>query len=112
MTAAAQGQAPAQPTAAEAPPSAPPQAATSHPAAYFAGAQAGNAWEMLLRLPGFALDTGDTIRGFEGGGGNALVDGQRPTSKTDPLDELLRRIPAARIERIDLIRGGAPGIDM
>lgn len=112
LTAAAQGQAPAQPTAAEAPPSAPSEGVISYPAAYFAGAQAGNAWEMLLRLPGFALDTGDTIRGFEGGGGNALVDGQRPTSKTDPLDELLRRIPAARIERIDLIRGGAPGIDM
>jgi hypothetical protein len=67
---------------------------------------------MLLRLPGFALDTGDKIRGFEGGGGNALVDGQRPTSKTDPLDELLRRIPVSQIERIDLIRGGSPGIDM
>ena len=101
--------------------SSPPVAATpaaategviSYPAAFFADSQAANAWEMLLRLPGFTLDTGDKIRGFEGGGGNALIDGQRPTSKTDPLDELLRRVPAAQIERIDLIRGGAPGIDM
>ena len=84
----------------------------SYPAAFFADSQAANAWEMLLRLPGFTLDTGDKIRGFEGGGGNALIDGQRPTSKTDPLDELLRRVPVAQIERIDLIRGGAPGIDM
>ena len=35
--------------------------------------------EMLLPAR-LHLDTGDTIRGFEGGGGNALVDGQRPTS--------------------------------
>lgn len=90
----------------------PTEGVISYPTSFFAAAQAANAWEMLVRLPGFALDTGDTIRGFEGGGGNALVDGQRPTSKTDPLDELLRRIPAGQIERIDLIRGGAPGIDM
>ncbi|MCR5877465.1 TonB-dependent siderophore receptor [Phenylobacterium sp. J367] len=33
-------------------------------------------------------------------------------SKTDNLEEILRRIPASQVERIDLIRGGAPGIDM
>ena len=93
-------------------PAPPTKGAISYPADYFAASQAANAGEMLLRLPGFTLDTGDEIRGFEGGGGNALIDGQRPTSKTDPLDELLRRIPADQIERIDLIRGGAPGIDM
>ena len=37
LTAAAQGQAPAQPTAAEAPPSAPSEGVISYPAAYFAG---------------------------------------------------------------------------
>jgi outer membrane receptor protein involved in Fe transport len=104
----------AQDAPAGAPPAAqaPAQGVISYPPEFFAGSQAGNAWEMLLRLPGFTLDTGDSIRGFEGGGGNALIDGQRPTSKTDPLDELLRRIPAGQVERIDLIRGGAPGIDM
>lgn len=91
---------------------APAEGVISYPPEFFAASQAANAWEALVRLPGFSLDTGDSIRGFEGGGGNALVDGRRPTSKTDPLDELLRRIPMAQIERIDLIRGGAPGIDM
>lgn len=91
---------------------APADGVISYPPEFFAASQAANAWEALVRLPGFSLDTGDSIRGFEGGGGNALVDGRRPTSKTDPLDELLRRIPMAQIERIDLIRGGAPGIDM
>lgn len=111
LPAAAQD-APAAPAVAPPQGAAPTEGVISYPANFFAASQAANAWEMLLRLPGFTLDTGDTIRGFEGGGGNALVDGQRPTSKTDPLDELLRRIPAGQIERIDLIRGGAPGVDM
>lgn len=90
----------------------PQQGVVSYPPAFFAAQQPQNAWEMLLRLPGYTLDTGDSIRGFEGGGGNALIDGQRPASKTDDLEEILRRVPASQVERIDLIRGGAPGIDM
>ncbi len=41
-----------------------------------------------------------------------LIDGGRPTSKTDTLDDILRRIPAGQVDHIELIRGGAPGIDM
>lgn len=88
------------------------QGVINYPPAFFAAQQPANAQEMLMRLPGFSIEVGDTIRGFEGGGGNVLIDGQRPTSKTDNLEELLRRIPTANIERIELIRGGAPGIDM
>ncbi|MDZ4375323.1 MAG: TonB-dependent receptor, partial [Phenylobacterium sp.] len=47
-----------------------------------------------------------------GASGNVLIDGQPPVSKNDALDEILKRIPAGAIERIELIRGGAPGIDM
>lgn len=88
------------------------QGVISYPVSFFAGQQVANANEMLARIPGFSLDTGDTVRGFEGAAGNVIVDGQRPTSKTDNLEEILRRIPAGQIERIDVIRGGAPGIDM
>ncbi|MDZ4375836.1 MAG: TonB-dependent receptor [Phenylobacterium sp.] len=91
---------------------APQDGVISYPPAFFAAQQPPSAFEMVQRLPGFAFDDGDAIRGFEGGGGNVLIDGQRPTSKTDNLEELLRRIPANQVERIDLIRGGAPGIDM
>ena len=84
----------------------------SYPAAFFTGQQVANALEMLSRVPGFTLDKGSPVRGFEGAAGNVLIDGQRPTSKTDDLDEILRRVPAGRVERIDIIRGGAPGIDM
>jgi outer membrane receptor protein involved in Fe transport len=88
------------------------QGVISYPVSFFAGQQVANANEMLARVPGFSLDTGDTVRGFEGAAGNVIVDGQRPTSKTDTLDQILTRIPIDQIERIDVIRGGAPGIDM
>ena len=102
----------AQAAAAAAPEAAAQQGVISYPAAFYAGQQVANASEMLTRTPGFTLDTGDSVRGFEGAAGNVLIDGQRPTSKSDTLDQILVRIPASQIERIDIIRGGAPGIDM
>ena len=88
------------------------QGVASYGPEYFTAMRPANALEMVQRLPGFTLDTGSAVRGYEGAAGNVLVDGQRPTSKTDSLDEFLRRIPAAAVARVDLIRGGAPGIDM
>src|SRR5262249_10141919 len=70
------------------------------------------AYDMVLRVPGFSFDDGSAARGFAGAAGNVLIDGQRPASKTDDLISILRRIPVSQVERIDLIRGGAPGIDM
>ena len=91
---------------------APAQGVIAYPPAFFAAQQPGNAREMLERLPGFTLEYGTGVRGFEGAAGNVVVDGQRPASKTDSLYEILTRIPAGKVERIDLIRGGAPGVDM
>jgi TonB-dependent Receptor Plug Domain len=79
---------------------------------FFASARPATAGDMLDRLPGFSLNTGTSVRGFAGSAGNVLIDGRRPTSKTDDLSTLLSRIPASSVSRIDLIRGGAPGIDM
>lgn len=102
----------AQAAAAASPEATAQQGVTSYPAAFFATQQPANAAEMVERVPGFILDGGSGARGFEGSAGNVLIDGQRPASKTDDLEQILRRIPAGRVERIDLIRGGAPGIDM
>ena len=85
---------------------------TPYPLAFFADSRPGNAQEMLDRIPGFTPDGGDDVRGFAGAVGNILIDGVRPSVKGDELANLIRRIPAASVERIDLIRGGAPGIDM
>ena len=89
-----------------------PQTIAGYPAVFFAPFQPNTALDMIFRLPGFTLDTGASVRGFGGAAGNVLVDGERPTSKDDPLDAVLRRIPAASVIRIELIRGGAPGVDM
>lgn len=78
----------------------------------FAAARPNTAMDMINRLPGFTFEGGDNVRGFAGAAGNVLIDGQRPTIKTDSLSDTLARIPIAQVERIDLIRGGAPGIDM
>lgn len=91
----------------------PSSGVVSYPASFFAAAQASTAREMLDRLPGFSFDQGDSgVRGLSGAGGNVLIDGRRSTSKSDDLESILRRVPASQVERIELIRGGAPGIDM
>lgn len=92
--------------------SAPAQSVIRYPPEFFAAAGPQNAFEMVQRLPGFSIETGDAVRGFEGAAGNVLIDGERPTSKSDNLEEILKRLPASQVARIDLIRGGAPGIDM
>lgn len=79
---------------------------------FFAAARPNTAADMLDRVPGFSLDTGENVRGFAGAAGNVLIDGARPTTKQDNLESILRRIPASQVARIEVIRGGAPGIDM
>jgi hypothetical protein len=79
---------------------------------FFAASRPTNASEMISRLPGFQLDQGSSARGFAGTAGNVLIDGKRPASKSDSLGDILGRIPAAQVDRIEVIRGGAPGIDM
>jgi len=109
------GCAAARPTAAqEAPPAASPAAASvlPYPASFFAAMRPDTAYDMVLRLPGFTFDDGSAVRGLAGAAGNVLIDGQRPSSKTDDLVAILRRIPADQVARIDLIRGGQTGIDM
>ena len=83
-----------------------------YPASFFAPMGPETAYDMVLRIPGFTLDDGSTVRGFAGSVGNVLIDGQRPTSKTDDVISVLQRLPPSAVERIDLIRGSAPGVDM
>jgi outer membrane receptor protein involved in Fe transport len=84
----------------------------AYPPAFFAESRPVSAYDMVLRVPGFTFDKGVVVRGLAGSSGNVLIDGQPPVSKNDTLDEILKRVPAASVERIELIRGGAPGIDM
>ena len=80
---------------------------------YFAGAQPASAMDMVMLVPGFRLVEGNAlVRGYSGALGNILIDGSPPASKQDLLEDILKRIPAASVERVELIRPGAAGIDM
>lgn len=86
---------------------------TSYPNDFFARLQPYSAFDMLAALPGYTFSEGDAdVRGFAAAGGNVLIDGARPVSKQETLETILRRIPASTVESIELIRSGAPGIDM
>lgn len=102
----------AAPQAAASRAAAPAGTTTSFDRAFFADSRPTNAFDLLQRVPGFVLDSGGGVRGFDGAAGNVLIDGLRPASKTEGLEEMLRRIPVTNIVRVDVIRGGAPGINM
>jgi outer membrane receptor protein involved in Fe transport len=104
--------APAPQTQSEAAPTAGGQGVLSYPASFFADSRPTTAMEMIGRLPGFSFSGGDQVRGFGGAAGNVLIDGERPSAKSESLEAIIGRLPASSVERIDLIRGGAPGIDM
>ncbi len=84
-----------------------------YPPSFFTAYQPNSANDMVGRVPGFTVNQGDAnVRGLSGAAGNVLVDGERPTSKAVSVTDILSRIPPSMVERIELIRGGAAGIDM
>ena len=88
-------------------------AVTAYPPEYFAAASPANARDMLERLPGFTLvEADEDVRGYAAAQGNVLIDGARPSSKREDIGDLLKRIPAKAVERIEMIRSGASGVDM
>jgi hypothetical protein len=72
-------------------------------AAYFQTFSPSNALDMVQRVPGFSLDIGaQEVRGFAGAAGNVVINGARPSSKSDTLDTILARIPASRVARVEV----------
>ena len=56
------------------------------------------AMQVVLRIPGFQFeDINQDVRGFGQAAGNVVINGARPSAKTDSLETILGRIPAARI---------------
>ncbi|HCK82973.1 MAG TPA: hypothetical protein DHW63_00120 [Hyphomonadaceae bacterium] len=77
----------------------------SYDTAFFAQFNPQNALDMVRQTPGFSLDGGDDRRGFSGAVGNLLIDGVRPTSKSQSLENILSRIPASQVVRVEVLRG-------
>lgn len=82
------------------------------PPSAFAAFNPNNALDMVNRIPGFDFLGGEAVRGLSGSAGNVLIDRRRPPSKAETLGDVLSRIPASDVERIELIRNGAGGVDM
>jgi len=86
-----------------------PQAApgrVAYDAAYFGAFAPRTALDMVKQTPGFVFDAGDEeVRGFEGAVGNVLIDGQRLSAKSQTLSDVLSRVPASEVLRIEILRG-------
>ncbi|MDE8650413.1 TonB-dependent receptor plug domain-containing protein [Novosphingobium album (ex Liu et al. 2023)] len=103
------------PVTAEAPAPARPDAAQRQVfvPADFARFAPRNAWDILTRVPGFSIRESDTQRGLGQATGNVLFNGARPSNKSDDLYTQLNRIPAANVERIEILDGATldiPGL--
>ena len=80
-------------------------------AEWYASLAPRTALDMVRQTPGFTLQEGEQRRGLAGALGNVLVDGRRPTAKEQTLEEVLGRIPAAQVERIEMWRGAEAAAD-
>jgi len=83
-----------------------------YPAGFFDKYRPVTALDMVERVPGFQVQSGGGSRGFAGAAGNILIDGERPTTKGDTVAQILGRIPAGRVKRIELIRGQTGDYDL
>lgn len=77
------------------------------------------ALDMVERVPGFTLERNDSgpggddqVRGFGGAAGNVLVNGKRPSTKSDSIADILERYSAKDVARITLIRGSTGSLDV
>lgn len=77
----------------------------TYQADHFAPFGPSTALDMVERVPGFTIDEGEDRRGFAGAQSNVLIDGVPPGSKAQDVEDILERIPARDVVRIELIRG-------
>lgn len=76
-------------------------------ASQFAQFNPQTALDMVSQIPGFSLDGGEERRGFSGAVGNVLIDGVRPSTKSQGVGGILSRIPASQVVRLEVLRGAA-----
>src|SRR3569833_4235238 len=91
---------------------------TVYDAGFFAQYAPRSAYDIVRRIPGFTLDLGNSsaasgvdVRGFAGTAGNVVLNGARPSSKSETLATLLSRIPASRVIRVEVAPGDLYGAD-
>lgn len=110
---AATAQAPASETPAdEAPATESSSRLTQYDLAFFSQYAPRTALDIARRVPGFNLDLGNNdVRGFGGAAGNVVINGARPSSKSESLETLLSRIPANSVTRVEVGPGDLFGAE-
>lgn len=87
----------------------PPPASTEGKKVYvpadFAQFAPRTALDMLNRVPGFSIKSEDQDRGLGEASGNVVINGQRSSGKSNDVVTELSRIPAANVERIEIVEG-------
>ncbi len=68
------------------------------------------ALDMLNRVPGFSIKQEDQARGLGEATGNVVINGQRLSGKSNDVVTELGRIPAANVERIEIVDGATLNI--
>jgi hypothetical protein len=84
----------------------------SYTADWFTRFRPQTALDMVRQVPGFRLENNASTRGYSNALGNLLINDRRPAAKQDQPLDILARIPAALVDRIELIRGPVREIDM
>ncbi|MBL0925440.1 MAG: TonB-dependent receptor [Sphingomonadaceae bacterium] len=69
---------------------------------FFASYAPVTALDMVRRIPGFSIVADEGRRGFGENAGNVLIDGDRPSTKSDDVFTILSRIPASEVDYIEL----------
>jgi outer membrane cobalamin receptor len=64
-----------------------------------------NAYDMLVKVPGFVIKQEDSERGMGQATGNVLLNGQRMSGKSTDVLGQLGKIPAANVVRIEIVDG-------
>ena len=94
------------------------QSTVIYDAAYFEQFSPVTLGDMIRNIPGSAsiLSGGgsgnNNNRGFGSSDVQVLIDGRRMSGKVNNMTTTLARIQAAQVERIELIRGNAEGLDI
>ncbi|MBT6329560.1 MAG: Plug domain-containing protein, partial [Kordiimonadaceae bacterium] len=74
--------------------------------------------DILERIPGVPAILGQgngqrqQERGFGSSGDQILINGKRLSAKGNSIRDLLSRTPAGDVERVELIRGAADGLEV
>ena len=85
---------------------------TVYQAAFFQPFAPTTALQVVQRVPGFQLqDIDQDVRGFGQAAGNVVINGERPSAKSDNLETILARIPAARVLRVEVGPGDGFGAE-